>query len=92
MLHYGNIAEKEVASESDFILYGPAVGLVGEYETFEEAKHQLRSELAETRANNVPSECSIFKWCGDSWSPAISLYDLQEWELESNPTQLIHYP
>lgn len=91
MAHAGRIAEREVESDFDFIVYDPGAGIASEHTEFESAKRRLQWEMAKLKAQNLPCELSIFRWCNDRWSPAVTLYEVEEWELKKNPSRAIHF-
>jgi hypothetical protein len=86
------IAGAEVSAESDFVVYGPATGKIAECSDLAECKSVLREKTAELNECNVQPDLAIYRWADGKWVGAISLYEMQEWELEKNPSRLIHYP
>ena len=90
MDHAGRIGGREVVSDFDFIVYHPSAGIASEHTEFESAKRRLQWEMAKLKAQNLPCELSIFRWHTDRWSPAVTLYEVEEWELRKNPSRAIH--
>lgn len=92
MRHHGSIAGVEIASDSDFIVYSPCQGLVAECADLCDAERTLRGKLDEANECNVFSDISVFRWSSENWAPAVSPYEIQEWELQRNPTRVIRFP
>jgi len=92
MRHHGSIGEVELGSDSDFIVYGPNQGLAAECVDLTTAKKAFRSKLAEANERNVVSDLGIFRWSEGKWIPAVSRYEIQEWDLQRNPSRIIRYP
>jgi hypothetical protein len=92
MRHEGSIGKVEVRSGCDFIVFGPCVGLAAECEALADAKRALREQLAKANERNVISDLSIYRWSEGNWLMAVSPYEIQEWEIERNPSRVIRFP
>jgi hypothetical protein len=92
MRHHGSIAGVEFESDCDFIVYGPGRGLVAECRDLSDAKKALRRKLSEANERNCFSDLAVFRWSNDKWTPAVSPYDIQEWELQSDPWRIVRFP
>jgi hypothetical protein len=92
MRHHGSIAGVALESDSELIVYGPCLGLVAECKDLAEAKRALEAKLAELKEYNCPSDLAIFRWSEGSWTAALSAYEMQEWELQKNPSRVIDFP
>lgn len=80
------IGEVEVESDCQFIIYGPTHGKLAETARQAEADEHLARLMAEARERNSMLDCAVFRWVGDSWRAAKSLYDMQEEECQQNPS------
>jgi hypothetical protein len=89
MKHEASICGRPVGSDSRFIVYGPAAGGRGETSELGEAKRILDEKRRELRQWNAEVDLSIFRWSHGNWVPAISLYELQETDVEKNPSTAI---
>jgi hypothetical protein len=92
MRHRGSIAGIQIESDCDFVVYSPSVRMVSECTNLDNAKRTLQSKLAEANQCNMISDLGVFRWSEGRWVPAISPYDIQEWELKRNPSRAIRYP
>jgi hypothetical protein len=92
MRHCGSIAGVALEADRDFIVYGHAAGLLAQCRDLDEAKRFLHGKLAEANECNCISDLAIFRWSHEKWVPALSPYEVQEWELEKNPSRIIRFP
>lgn len=92
MKHRAFICGKEVCAEHDFIAYGPVSGKIAECSELNEAHRAFERKRSEDNEHNVVTDVALFQWSSGHWSPAVSLYELQEEALRSNPSRCIRYP
>jgi hypothetical protein len=88
----GSIFGREVEAENDFIVFSPCCGLIAECGTLAAAKIALESNDAALKESNEPSDAAIFRWRDENWTPALSLYEIQEWVIRKDPTRAVHLP
>ena len=79
-------------ADHEFVVYGQTLGVVAECGNMAEAKRSFQRKLTEAHSFNLEPDLAIYRWQDGSWCPAISLYELQEWDLEKNPSRLIRLP
>jgi len=92
MRHLGLIAGVQLESDCDFVVFGHSRGLVAECGDLAEAKRGLLNKLAESKQHNMDCDLAIFRWSRGKWLPAIGPYEMQEWEIQSNPSRLFRFP
>ena len=92
MRHSGTIGGVQISSDRDFVVYGPGGGLTAECSYLAEAKSALLEKLAESNQCNVLSDLAIYRWSDEKWVPAVTPYEIQEWEIKRNPSRVIRFP
>jgi hypothetical protein len=90
--HHASIGGAELESDSDFIVYGPCSGLAAECGNLADARCALERKLAEVKQFNAPCDLTVFRWSDGNWTPALSPYEIQEWEIQRDPSRVIVHP
>jgi hypothetical protein len=91
MQRRGFIAQAEIESDSDFIVYGPTLGAVARCPTLAAAERALREKLAEAHEWNMTSDLSVFRWLHGGWIAVVDPYEIQRWEVDRNPSRVIRF-
>jgi len=92
MKHEASIEGKTVHSSCDYVVHSDEKGLVAECESLEAAKQAWAAEKAKCNEWGVEPHLAIFRWSDGEWKAAIDLYQLQETDLERNPTDIVRFP
>jgi hypothetical protein len=87
----GLIGTRTVQSTEKYIVFSDEKGVVASCRNLKRARNAFEIEQAASKQWGIEPHLSIFHWSGAKWKPAVSLYQLQEAELERNPTQRTQY-
>jgi hypothetical protein len=92
MKHKGFIEGKSIESAHRYVVHSDEMGVVAECKSLEAAKDALQSEKAKCHEWKVEPHLAIFRWSGNDWKPAVSLYELEETDVKKNPSQVTRFP
>jgi hypothetical protein len=92
MKNQGLIEGKKVQSTHRYVVYSDEMGVVAECDSLEAAKDAVRKEKAKCHEWRVEPHLAVFQWSGHQWKPAISLYELEESDVQKDPSQAVRFP
>ena len=92
MRHSGSIADVELEAEGEFVVFSRSLGVVAECTDLASAKRALQDKLAELNECNILSDLAVFRWSHGRWVAAVGPYEIQEWEIQRNPSRAIRFP